>query len=232
MRHTIIARKSAAPARPAKPPQRASTDRAPKDSRRTDSATQLLEATSQLLATRNIVDVSLSEIAQASGLNSALIKYHFGSKDGLLLALVRRDATVALHRLDHLLKLQIPPEEKIRVHVAGIINTYVRYPYLNRLIHLLLTNSEGHIAEEIATFFVKPLVDAQSKMLQEGVAQGVFRRVNPMFFYYSVIGACDHIFFGRYSLKFAFGVEEFSSKLRDNYIEYVSDLAVGILRKD
>jgi AcrR family transcriptional regulator len=226
----IIAAKRAAGS-PATRPERLAEAAAKqsKASRGNASATLLLEATSHLLATRNVVDVSLSEIAQASGLNSALIKYHFGSKDGLLLALVKRDATNSLHRLDHLLRMNISPEQKVRLHVAGIINTYVRYPYLNRLIHLLLTNSEEQIAAQIANFFVKPLVEAQSKILDEGVRQGMFRRVEPMFFYYSIIGACDHVFFARYSLKFAFGVTEFTSRLRDNYIEYVSDMAVGML---
>jgi AcrR family transcriptional regulator len=196
------------------------------------SASQLLEATSKLLATRNVIDVSLSEIAEASGLNSALIKYHFGSKDGLLLALVRRDATSSLVRLNQLVEMKITAEQKIRLHVTGVIKTYVRYPYLNRLIHFLLSNSDEQITQEIANFFVRPLVAAQSKILDEGVAQGAFRVVDPMFFYYSMIGACDHMFFARYSLKFAFGVGEITAGLRDDYIEYVGDMALGMLLKD
>jgi hypothetical protein len=187
--------------------------------KRTASASQLLEATSKILAQRNAIDVSFSEIAESSGLNSALIKY-------------RRDATSSLSRLNDLIQMKIPPEQKIRLHVAGVINTYIRYPYLNRLIHLLLNNSSEQITQELANFFVRPLVEAQSKILEEGFAQGVFRRVDPMFFYYSMIGACDHIFFARYSLKFAFGVDEITPTLRDNYVEYVADMVMGMLRKD
>jgi TetR/AcrR family transcriptional regulator len=200
--------------------------------KRTASAGQLLQATSKILAQRNVIDVSLSEIAESSGLNSALIKYHFGSKDGLLLALVRRDAASSLSRLNDLIRMKIPPEQKIRLHVAGVINTYIRYPYLNRLIHLLLNNSSEQITQELANFFVKPLVEAQSKILEDGFSQGVFRRVDPMFFYYSMIGACDHIFFARHSLEFAFGVDEITPSLRDNYVEYVADMLMGMLRKD
>jgi hypothetical protein len=47
-----------------------------------------------------------------------------------------------------------------------------------------------------------------------------------------MIGACDHIFFARYSLKFAFGVDEITPSLRDNYVEYVADMVMGMLRKD
>src|SRR5690606_26478241 len=88
----------------------------------------LLEAASRLLSQRNSIDVSLSEIAQESGLNSALISYHFGNKEGLLLALVRRDAETAMRQLDQLLAMDISPEQKIRLHIRGVISTYAKYP--------------------------------------------------------------------------------------------------------
>ncbi|MET0984021.1 MAG: TetR family transcriptional regulator [Steroidobacteraceae bacterium] len=210
----------------------AAVQKAPKAAKRSSSADQLLEAASKILAQRNSIDVSLSEIAEASGLNSALIKYHFGSKDGLLVALVRRDATLALKKLDDLVAMQLAPETKVRLHIAGVINTYTKYPYLNRLIHVLLTNSNEKLAREIADFFVKPLVDSQKKILEEGVAAGIFRNVDPMFFYYAIVGACDHIFFGRVSREFVFGAPVITSKTRENYIEFVADMALKSLRRE
>lgn len=205
--------------------------KAPKAAKRSSSAELLLEAASRILAERNSIDISLSEIAEVSGLNSALIKYHFGSKDGLLVALVRRDATQALKKLDDLVAMDLPADTKIRLHIAGIINTYTKYPYLNRLIHVLLTNSNEKLAREIADFFVQPLVDSEKKILEEGVTTGIFRSVDPMFFYYSIVGACDHIFFGRVSREFVFGAPVITSRTRESYIEFVSDMALKSLRK-
>lgn len=198
--------------------------------KRSGTGDLLLEATSKILANRNVIDVSLSEIAAASGLNSALIKYHFGSKDGLLLALVRRDATASLLRLDRLVRMNLPPEQKVRLHVAGIINTYTRYPYLNRLIHSLLTHSDEQITGQIADFFVKPLVEAQTRILEEGVALGIFRRLDPLYFYYTMVGACEHFFFGRYAGRFLFGIGEITPKARESYIEFVCEMTLRMLR--
>ncbi|MBU6398212.1 MAG: TetR/AcrR family transcriptional regulator, partial [Rhodospirillales bacterium] len=132
---------------------------------RRNSAAQLLEAASQILAERNSTEVSLSDIAAASSLNAALIKYHFGNKEGLLLALVRRDAEVALAQLNSLVEMPLAPEQKIRIHVSGIINTYARHPYLNRLLHELLESKDEAVVRELNAFFVKPLAAAQAALL-------------------------------------------------------------------
>ena len=63
---------------------------------RNPTAEKLLVAASELMIARSAIEVSLSDIAQQSGVNSALVKYHFGNKDGLLLALLERDAATEM----------------------------------------------------------------------------------------------------------------------------------------
>ena len=60
------------------------------------TADKLLVAAGELMIERNSVEISLADIAQKSGVNAALVKYHFGNKDGLLLALLERDAATGL----------------------------------------------------------------------------------------------------------------------------------------
>ncbi len=199
--------------------------------RRRNSAEQLLEAASKILTERNSTDVSLSDVAEASKLNSALVKYHYRNKEGLLLALVRRDAHTALGQLEHLLAMNISVEQKIRFHVAGIINTYAKFPYLNRLIHELLESKDEAVVHDLVDFFVSPLVAAEERLLREGAEAGLFREVKPMYFYYAVVGACDQLFFGRQSLKYAFGVTEISQELREGYADFVATMAIKALRK-
>ena len=86
------------------------------------TAAKLLVAAGDLMIERNTTDVSLSEIAQKSGVNAALVKYHFGNKDGLLLALLARDAAAEMSNLAFVLDQPISPTEKMRRHIAGIIN--------------------------------------------------------------------------------------------------------------
>src|SRR3974377_269041 len=85
------------------------------------TAEKLLVAASGLMIERSSIEVSLSDIAQKSGVNAALVKYHFGNKDGLLLALLARDAATEMDNLEYILGQPITPTEQLKLHVAGII---------------------------------------------------------------------------------------------------------------
>src|SRR5438046_8510909 len=107
------------------------------------TAEKLLVAASELMIERSSVSVLLGDIAQKSGVNAALVKYHFGNKDGLLLALLARDAATEMSQIEHLLAQPITPTAKLRLHIAGVIRAYQQFPYMNRLIHYLLHESSA-----------------------------------------------------------------------------------------
>lgn len=203
----------------------------PRSSARNATAEKLLVAASELMITRQSTDVSLSDIAQQSGVNAALVKYHFGNKDGLLLALLARDAATETANLEYLLAQPIAPTLKLKLHIAGIMKAYYRFPYMNRLIHLLLHESSAEAADEVAKFFVAPLLDFHRRLLAEGVASGEFRQVDPVLFYTSLIGACDHLFFGRQALSRAVGVGPVTDEVCRDYVAHIETMLLGGILK-
>jgi len=197
------------------------------------TAEKLLEAASDLMIERSSTEVSLSDIAQKSGVNAALVKYHFGNKDGLLLALLARDAATEMANLEYLLAQPVTPTEKLKLHIAGIIRAYRRFPYMNRLIHYLLHESSAEAADEVSKFFVAPLLDFHRRLLAEGIRCGEFRKIDPVLFYTSLIGACDHLFFGRHAMSRATGVGPVTDEVCRQYIKHMEALICGgMLRKE
>jgi len=191
------------------------------------TAEKLLVAASELMIERSAIEVSLSDIAQKSGVNAALVKYHFGNKDGLLLALLARDAATEVSNLEYLLEQPITPTAKLKLHIAGIIRAYHRFPYMNRLIHYLLHESSAEAADEVSKFFVAPLLDFHRRLLTEGIRSGEFRAIDPVLFYTSLIGACDHLFFGRHAMSRAIGVGPVTDEVCRQYIRHMEDLILG-----
>jgi AcrR family transcriptional regulator len=191
------------------------------------TAEKLIVAASELMIERSSIEISLSGIAQKSGVNAALVKYHFGNKDGLLLALLARDAATEVSNLEYLLAQPIAPTAKLKLHIAGIIRAYHRFPYMNRLIHYLLHETSAEAADEVSKFFVAPLLDFHRRLLAEGVKTGEFRNIDPVLFYTSLIGACDHLFFGRHAMSRATGVGPVTDEVCRQYIRHMEALICG-----
>ncbi|MGY2851070.1 AcrR family transcriptional regulator [Bradyrhizobium sp. USDA 4509] len=191
------------------------------------TADKLLVAASELMIERASIEVSLSDIAQKSGVNAALVKYHFGNKDGLLLALLARDAATEISQLEYLISQPITPPAKLRLHIGGIIRAYHQFPYMNRLIHYLLHESSPAAANEVSKFFVAPLLDFHRRLLAEGIKAGEFRKIDPVLFYTSLIGACDHLFFGRHAMSRAVGVGPVTDEVCRDYIKHMEALIFG-----
>ena len=95
---------------------------------------QLLETASAIMREGDIVDISLSELSLRSGLNSALVKYYFGNKAGLMKALLDRDMEGIVHSVDALMAKDMAPDARLRRHIGAVVDTYYQTPYLNRQI--------------------------------------------------------------------------------------------------
>jgi AcrR family transcriptional regulator len=213
------------PSQSAAVPGRSRPDARPRRRRHNrHSGDVLLDAASALMIERNSITVTFSDIAARAQLNSALIHYRFGGKAGLFRALIERDVGGTFPHLDDLVTAPLPAVEKMTRHIQAIIKVYFEHPYLNRLLAALSQDVDGEGARFISERVVLPLTRAQTAILAQGQAEGVFRAVDPMLFYFSLIGACDHLFQARYALKWAFGGGDVDDALRRRYARHVTEL--------
>jgi TetR/AcrR family transcriptional regulator len=190
----------------------------------------LLATASEIMREGDIVDVSLSDLSCRSGLNSALVKYYFGNKAGLLLALLERDMADILRAVDALLGKDMAPEAKLRRHMDAVVDTFFRVPYIHRLLMRLIRESAPAEAQRLADSYLKPLLAAYERLISDGVEAGVFRAVDPQLFYFTVIGAADRFFSARLVLRHCSGTDVLDESLRDRYRAHLNDFVVaGIL---
>ena len=190
----------------------------------------LLRTASDIMREGDIVDISLSELSLRSGLNSALVKYYFGNKAGLMKALLDRDMAAITHSVDSLLATDMDPEAKLRLHLGKMVDTYYATPYLNRLLMRLVRDSDPEEAKRIADTYLTPLNEAYETLIAEGVKAGAFRAIDPQLFYFSATGAADRFFSARLVLRHCFDQDTLTDELRDRYKAHIIDLIMAGIR--
>ena len=102
-------------------------DAAPANRSGTDEVTKkaLLDATAEILAERSNLEFSQAEVGARSGMSAALVQYHFGSKHGLLAALLEYSSTHYVEQINGLADMTMSAVDKLRLHVRGAINNGV-----------------------------------------------------------------------------------------------------------
>jgi len=109
-------------------PTHANSTRTPRKPQKASPAAKLLKAAGELMTERNSIDIFLERAGEEVRHQRGTGEYHFGNKDGLLLALLARDSQSEIENLDYLMRQPISPTEKLRLHIAGIIKAYHRFP--------------------------------------------------------------------------------------------------------
>jgi AcrR family transcriptional regulator len=152
-----------------------------------DSRTAVFAAAAELFSARGLDGVGIDDIAHAARLNKAMIYYHFDSKLALYRAIVRdmlhavRDfATAVANRPD-------PADQRLAAFAAGIVRLADDRAWFPPL--MLREISEGAPRLDPETLgLMKAVFLAFTRILEDGRREGLFRPVNPILAYMSVLG--------------------------------------------
>lgn len=161
---------------------------------------RLLQAAHELLFERAGAEPSVSDICARAGVNVSMVSYCFGGKRGLFVALIQRTTGGVVAELDALAALDLPAEEKLRRHLAGVVRNYLRYPYVNQLGERL-GRGAGPAAARTTAVLAEPMVAFYRGLL----AEGGFRAVDPVYLFCSITGMCEFLFAARGSVEDTLG---------------------------
>ena len=172
---------------------------------------------------------TVSDIAGRAQVNVAMVKYCFGNKDGMLDALLERVLDGLSGEIQQLAELDLPPDEKLRRHVAEIIRNYVRYPYVNRLMNERLLSADPGAVDRISASFAGPAREWYAQLLQDGQRLCGWRQIDPTLFFFIVVGVCEFLFSARPLLERAFGAH-LDPPLLAQFIDHVTAfVTVGLI---
>jgi TetR/AcrR family transcriptional regulator len=138
----------------------------------------ILRAAEDEFAERGFGGARAQSIATRAGVNKALPFYHFGSKAELYDEVVRR----ALGRLGEFMAdaLVAPtPRERLTSFVNRLFAYLADNPNWARLIVREVIDEQSH-AREIASQYLRPLVDGGREVISNDIENGKMRRVDPI----------------------------------------------------
>lgn len=133
---------------------------------------RLIRAAAELMAERLSIDVSLSEIAQRSGLSAGLVQYHFGGKEELLLAVADWVLESSTQKTRELAASGISPREKLSGFIRGLVLLYRDFPFLTHLTIFLTSRGTPEENAAMSRRLIQPVVDVLDAMLEEGRNSG------------------------------------------------------------
>ena len=182
---------------------------------------------------RNAVEFSLQDVARAIGpqLGAGQISFR-QQKDGLLLAILERDAELSLKQVERLVARDIPAIDKLRAHVGHHRHLFPQALHEPARAHAD-PRARRRSSAQVSRFFVEPLAGFQRQILEQGREIRRVQTGRPGFFYHAVGSACDALFRWHPEARRIWGVATINDAQRRRYADFVVDLVLnGVVKRD
>lgn len=142
-------------------------------------AEELLLAAFELFAERNFASVTIKDIGAATGANTALIYYYFGSKEELFRATIENAVDRAFHHFRLLRSQRTTPPEVI---AGWLENHVVLQDLIRKLVKIGLdyasTGRRTAAIDRSIRRFYDDEAAAVGEAIREGIREGLFRKVD------------------------------------------------------
>lgn len=152
---------------------------------------QLIDIAASLFQSKGFEQTSMNDIARAMGLGRSAVYHYFRSKEEILASLVEAESISPFKELETIRAAQdISATEKLRhAVISGVVRRlsgHSRFTILSRL--------ESQIPEALRPQYNasrRHIFDMYVGLIQEGIASGDFRAVDPKIAAFAVIGMAN-----------------------------------------
>ena len=154
-----------------------------------ESRAAILKAAVAEFSEHGVAGARTDAIARAAHVNKALLYYYFKDKDALYEAVLDHVFSGLRDRVMPVLESSLPPRQKMLAYLGSYFDHIAANPQFPRVVQSewMRTGSDGssHM-QRVSRRYFRPIFEKVSGVLQDGIAAGEFRAVNPMDFLPSV----------------------------------------------
>jgi TetR/AcrR family transcriptional regulator len=154
------------------------------------SRAAILRAAVREFAEYGIAGARTDAIAHAAGVNKALLYYYFQDKERMYGAVLDQVFSGLKQRVYASLEDDAPPREKILAYVAAYFDYIAANPLYPRLVQREMMRAgkgQSPNLQRIVRDYFRPIFRRLSEVMNDGIARGDFRPVDPIHFIPSIV---------------------------------------------
>lgn len=160
-----------------------------------DAREKLLGAATKLFAEKGFAGASIRQLAEAAGVNSAMISYYFGGKEGLYEAVITAQYESLIVKFESVAAATASTREKLHMYAEIIRRNHTEdQPLMARLIQGELSSPTACM-EKVVRKYTTRIAQIVSGILREGMQTGQLRQdIDPLFAALSLAGMLNFFF--------------------------------------
>jgi AcrR family transcriptional regulator len=160
---------------------------------RPETASRILAAAEESFAAHGLAGARTERIAARAGVNKGLLYYYFGSKRNLYRAVLRQ----LLEQFRQTISPADSPLQAPRERLIAFVNSYfdflASHPNFPRLVQREVMESKGEL-DWILNDYYRPVLRGVVGVIEAGIRQGDFRRLDPQQASLTLMGATTSYF--------------------------------------
>ena len=151
-----------------------------------ETARRILAAAERIFAERGLAGARTDEIAAAARANKALLYYYFGDKQRLHRAVLENLFSQLHAAIEAASPRRASPREHLLAYVDGYFDFVSSHPNYPRLVQREVMDCGKHLPWIVQQYF-RPLHQRLCQAIEQGIAAGDFRPVDPSNTVFSII---------------------------------------------
>lgn len=194
-----------------------------------DTEQKILDAAEQVFLKKGLAGARMLEIADAAGINKALLHYYFRSKDKLFMEIIKPHVVDFFPKIFYVWMEDLDFDNKVKKFVSEYISFLISNPDLPWFfINIIHQNPEMMLS--IIKIADIPNMDNLQKQLNAEAGKGVIKKVNAHHFLLTLISLCIFPLIASPLLKLCFELSDNEfSKILEERKKIVSEIILSWL---
>jgi TetR/AcrR family transcriptional regulator len=160
---------------------------------------QILDAAEVEFAVTGLGAARTEAIAAQTGVTKAMIYYYFQSKEELYRAVLERCFTKSLEKMEQLQLDCLPPDAALVRLLEQILCCISENPRIGSILSLEAIQNKGkYYPKKLGDLLYGTIIH----ILEQGIAAGVFRQLEPRHTAVNIVGTCAFYFTAQENLKY------------------------------